>query len=109
MSGLNEKLRKIIYERVKMNRTEQFNIYEYLDQSGDAVKYICDGHVDSVAFREKCFKEFYVKPMIVRHQWRKTKRFSNSNPGKKYGRSIIGTVHSGIEEMGSTPVTIGLA
>lgn len=92
-----------------MQATQQFNIYECYDQSGENPEYICDGHIDSVAFREKCFQEFYVKPMIVRHQWRKTRRFKSLKPGEKKGRSYVGTVHCTTAERGAVPITVGLA
>ncbi len=91
-----------------MKTPERFNIYECLDQSGESLKFICDGHVDSVTFRDKCFEEFYVKPLVIRHQWRKTRSFKNPRPGKKYGSNISGTVHCVTEEMGSVPITVGL-
>lgn len=91
-----------------MNSAEQFVIYEYLDQKGDPSQLICDGHVDSMTFRDKCFKDFYVKPMVVRHQWQKTRRIVEQRPGKKYRNTRTETVYITNEEFGATPVTIGL-
>lgn len=89
-----------------MKTTDQFNIYEYLDQNGDPAKFICDGHVDSVVFREKCLRDFYVKPLVVRHQWLKVRRVSTKTT-RKYLKKTE-TVYLTAKEAGATPVTIGL-
>jgi hypothetical protein len=81
-------------------------IYEYLDQNGNPAKFICDGHIDSVVFRDKCFRDYYVKPLVVRHQWQKIRKVSNK--AKKKYIKITETVYLTAEEAGATPVTIGL-
>ena len=84
------------------------NIYEYLDQNGNPDKFICDGHIDSVAFRDKCFQDYYVRPLVVRHQWQKTRRIFKHTGRQKKLRNITETVYIASEEMGCKPVTVGL-
>ena len=91
-----------------METGEHLNIYEYLDQSGVPSQFICDGHVDSVLFRDKCYEDYYVRPMVVRHQWQKTRRIASQRPGKKFKSSVLETVYLSNQERGSVPVTIGL-
>lgn len=87
---------------------EHINIYECYDHNGNPVRYVCDGHVDSMTFREKCFSDFYSKPMVVRHQWQKTRKFVTGKPKAKRNRFITETIYTPTREMNSTPVTIGL-
>ncbi len=88
--------------------TTQINIYEFLNHNGDPIEFVCDGHIDSMMFREKCFKDYYVKPMVVRHQWRKTRKTLERKPGKKFGKLCSKTVSCDSEEKGAIPVTVGL-
>ncbi len=91
-----------------MKTSEQLNIYECFDQKGDPVKFICDGHVDSTIFRDRCFEDYFVKPMVIRHQWQKTRKSFTRKTGKKFVRSVTETIDCPTEEMGATPITIGL-
>ncbi len=91
-----------------MEIEQSFNIYECFDQSGDPSKYICDGHVDSVSFREKCFSDFFIKPLVIQHQWQRTRKFVEREPDKKFSRCYIRSVPCNEKDKDATPVTVGL-
>lgn len=93
---------------LKMNTDNSFNVYECFDQKGNPVKLVCDGHIDSMLFRDKCFKDFYVKPMVVRHQWQKTKKTFRKNAGKGFKKSLTETIDCGYGDTDATPITVGL-
>ncbi len=97
--------------RLRMDNMEtrsQFNIYEFLDRNGDPVEFVCDGHIDSTVFREKCFHDYYVEPMVVQHQWRKSRKFVIPKEGRKRGKSYTKLISCTSGESGATPVTVGL-
>ncbi|MBU2509983.1 hypothetical protein KJ966_01550 [bacterium] len=91
-----------------MEIVNKFNIYEYLNRNGDPVEFVCDGHIDSIAFREKCYQDYFVKPMVIRHQWRKTRKIVERNQGKKFVKSYTKMISCTPGELGATPVTVGL-
>ena len=91
-----------------MNEQERINIYEYLDPSGDPSHYICNGHVDSNRFRDECFKEYSIRPLVVQHSWQCTKRTLLKRSKKKRAQSRIDSVDCSSENRNATAVTIGL-
>lgn len=91
-----------------MNDNEHINIYEYFDQTGDPSHYICHGHIDSEQFREECFKEYSVRPLVVRHGWQRTKRTVLREAKRKRARSRIDSVGCSPASNNATAVTIGL-
>jgi hypothetical protein len=92
-----------------MTREEHINIYEYFDQSGDPSYYVCSGHVESDRFRDECFKEYSIRPLVVQHRWQRTKRTLISETKRKKNRSRIDSVHCSPDNRNATAATIGLA
>lgn len=91
-----------------MTIPDNFHIYEFFDQNGDPSQFICDGHVDSTTFRNKCVQDFSLSPLVVRHQWQKMRKVIESRPGKKKKLAVTKTIYSAHEVFGARPVTIGL-
>ena len=104
---LTDKLHSFNIKSV-METMEPFNIYECFDQNGDPIKYICQGHIDSTQFRDKCYEEYFVKPMVVQHRWRRTRKFVERQPDKKYARSYTRSERCSEFDNNATPVTVGL-
>lgn len=90
-----------------MDHNEHINIYEFLDQNGDPSHYICHGHVDSERFREVCYKEFSVKPMVVQHSWQKNKRVSFKDAKSRRYRTKIDRIQCSEKDLNAKAVTIG--
>lgn len=91
-----------------MKPTDPFYIYEFFDQNSDASQLICDGHVDSTKFRDQCLRDFDLEPLVIRHQWQKTRRVTEQRPGRKRKNTITQSYCLPTEVSGSKPVTIGL-
>lgn len=91
-----------------MDITEHIDIYECLDRSGDPSHYICHGHVDSQRFREECFREYSIRPMVIQHRWQKTKREVIRDAKKKRARSRITSIQCRASEQDAKAITIGL-
>ena len=94
---------------MNMDIKNQINIYEFVDQSGDPSHYSCWGHVDSERFRDECFKEFSVRPLVVQHSWQRTKRVIQQQERRKKVRTRIDSVQCHPEDQNAMAVTIGLA
>ena len=91
-----------------MNTAQPVNIYECFDPNGDAVKFICNGHIDAMMFRDKCYQDYFVKPMVVQHQWQKMRKYAGRREGKKFYKGVTKTVSCKPGEMGATPITVGM-
>ncbi len=91
-----------------MNIKDQINIYEFMNQSGDPSHYICWGHVDSERFREECFKEFSVRPMVIQHRWERTKRVVQQKKKQKRFKTRIDSIQCQADDQNAKAVTIGL-
>jgi len=91
-----------------MNEKSRLTIYEYLDLNGVPETYICSGHVDSTTFRDAVQQKFAVKPLVVQHRWRRTKRIVKRNIEKKRSRGYTTDVLCPSEEPGSHAITIGI-
>ena len=87
---------------------EHINIYECFNQSGDPSYYICNGHVDSDRFRDECYKEYAIRPLVVQHGWQKTKRIVFRETKRKRVHSRIDSVHCSSENRNASAITIGL-
>ena len=96
------------FKKTAMKTKNSFNIYECFDQDGQPVKYICDGHLDSEAFREKCYRDFFIKPKVVQHLWRRSRRFLERNPDRKFVRAYTGSTACSEWDSGATPETVGV-
>jgi hypothetical protein len=92
----------------KMTEGDHINIYEYFDPTGDPSHYICNGHVDSEQFRDECFKEYSIRPLVIRHGWQQTKRTVLRESKKKRALSRIDSVRCSSATRNATAVTIGL-
>ncbi len=90
-----------------MTDNERINIYEYFDQTGDPSHYVCNGHIDSEQFRDECFKEYSVRPLIVRHSWQRTKRTVLRESKRKRVLSRIDSVGCRAGSRNAKAVTIG--
>jgi len=91
-----------------MKDENPITIYEYLDPNGDPDTYICPGHVDSITFREAVQEKFFVKPMVVQHRWRRSKRIVKRDPEKKRVRGYTTDVACLSEEPGAYAITVGI-
>ena len=91
-----------------MEKQENLRIYEYFDQSGTPDHYACDGHVDSNAFREECQKTYAVKPMVIQHRWKRSRRIFKRISEKDKPRSFMTMVPCQPNEIGAKAVTVGL-
>lgn len=91
-----------------MKEKKDLTIYEYLDPNGDPETYICSGHVDSTTFREAVQQEFSVKPLVVQHRWRRTKRIVKRDIEKKRSRGYTTQVVCPSEEPGASAITVGI-
>lgn len=91
-----------------MKNRYNFNIYECFDREGEPVKFVCDGHMDSDAFREKCLKDFMVKPKVVQHRWRRARKFLERDPDRKYARAYTASTNCPEWHPEATPETVGL-
>ena len=92
-----------------MERSEAINIYECFDQSGDPSHYVCWGHVDSERFRDECYKEFSVRPLLVQHKWQCTRKVLFKDHDKKKLRRRFDTVECSENLENAKAVTIGMA
>jgi hypothetical protein len=93
---------------VTMGSNEKIRIYEVFGTDGTPEEYICPGHVDSNTFREACQAEYSVKPLVVQHRWRRTKRIVKRDPEKKKARSYVTDVACLAGEQDAQAFTIGL-
>lgn len=91
-----------------MNEENPLTIYEYVDPNGDPNTYMCNGHVDSITFREAVQEKFAVKPMIVQHRWRRSKRIVKRDIEKKRARVYTTDVACLSEEPGAYAITVGI-
>lgn len=91
-----------------MGTDEKVRIYEVFGTDGDPEEYVCLGHVDSEKFREACQDEYDVKPLVVQHRWRKTRRIVKRDPEKKKARSYTTDVACLAGENGAEAFTVGL-
>ncbi len=92
-----------------MDLKDHIDIYEFMDQSGDPSHYACWGHVDSDLFREECFKEYSVKPLVVQHSWQKTKNVIQSKKSKKHRtRTRTESVSCNQNDRNAMAITIGI-
>ncbi len=91
-----------------MTEKTRLTIYEYLNPNGDPDKYVCAGHVDSTAFRDAVLQEYSVKPLVIQHRWRRTKRIVKRDPEKKRARGYTTDVVCFPEEPDSHAVTVGI-
>ncbi|MBU2645381.1 hypothetical protein KKI24_11805 [bacterium] len=91
-----------------MTEKNSLIIYEYLNPDGDPDVYICAGHVDSMTFREAVHRKFSVKPLVVQHRWRRTRRIVKRDEEKKRARGYTTDVTCLSEEPGARAVTVGL-
>jgi len=80
---------------------------EYFDSNGNLHSYVCPGHLDSTIFRDKCEKQYAIRPRIVKHFWQKTK-WVKRDPERKHSRGFSTSVSLPHFEFGAKPVTIGL-
>ena len=90
-----------------MAENKRLTIYEYLNHDGDPDAYVCAGHVDSVTFRDAVQQEFSVKPLVVQHRWRRTKRIVKRDVEKKKTRGYTTNVICFSKEPDSYAVTVG--
>lgn len=90
-----------------METKDKLEIYEYCDQHGFPSQYTCEGHIDSVRFREECQRIFSAKPLVIQHRWQRTKRISVRHAEKKFARSFTTEVLCTAYEKGAQAVTIG--
>ncbi len=91
-----------------MKDESRLTIYEYLSPDGDADSYICSGHVDSMTFREAVQQKYAVKPMVVQHRWRRSKRIVKRDVEKKQIRGYTTDVACLSEEPGAYAITVGI-
>lgn len=91
-----------------MNDEKGLTIYEYLSPNGDPDSYVCSGHVDSMAFREAVQKKYAVKPMIIQHRWRRSKRIVKRDLEKKRTRGYTTDVACLSEDPGAYAITVGI-
>ena len=91
-----------------MTEKNRLTIYEYLNRDGDPDAYVCSGHVDSMTFRDAVQQEFSVKPLVVQHRWRRTKRIVKRDIEKKRSRGYTTNVICYSEEPDSHAVTVGI-
>lgn len=93
-----------------MNYETTLTIYEYLDPNGDADAYICSGHIDSVRFREAVQEKYAVKPLVVQHHWRRSKRVvkPGTNQKRYRFRGYTTDVVCLSDDPGAYAVTVGL-
>ena len=91
-----------------MIENSRLTIYEYLNQNGDPDAYVCEGHVDSMTFRDAVQQEFSVKPLVVQHRWRRTKRIVKRDIEKKQARGYTTNVPCFSDEPDSFAVTVGI-
>ncbi len=92
-----------------MERSDAINIYECFDQSGDPSHYICWGHVDSERFRDECYREFSVRPLVVQHRWQCTRKVLIKDHEKKKFRRRFDTIDCPETIKNATAITIGMA
>ncbi len=91
-----------------MNLRQSINIYECLDQSGDPSFYMCWGHIDSERFREECFREYAIRPLVIQHQWQRSQRVLVKESKRTRFRSRVDCVNELNQRDSSKAVTIGL-
>lgn len=91
-----------------MVEQDKIRIYEVFGTDGDPEEYICSGHVDSEKFREACQNDYAVKPLVVQHRWRRTKRIVKRDPEKKRSRSYTTDVSCLANEKDAQAITVGL-
>jgi len=91
-----------------MNEKVPLTIYEYLDSDGNPNEYICSGHVDSMTFREAVQQKFAVKPLVVQHRWRRSRRIVKQDPAKKKSLAYTTDVSCLAEDPGAQAITVGL-
>jgi len=82
-------------------------IYEYFSPEGDPDSYICTGHVDSTTFREAVHQKFSVKPKVVQHRWRRSKRIVKRDLEEKKFRGYTTDIACLSEEPGAFAITVG--
>jgi hypothetical protein len=92
-----------------MEVSDTIHIYECFDQGGDPSHYVCWGHVDSERFREECFKEYSVRPLVVQHRWQTTRKVLFTGSAKKRVHSRFDNVQSPDYVKNAQAVTIGIA
>ena len=80
---------------------------EYFDADGNLHSFVCTGHLDSMEFRDRCEKQYAVRPRIVKHFWQKT-RWIKRDPERKHSRGYATSVSLPYFEHGAKPVTVGL-
>ena len=91
-----------------METTEMFNIYECFDQDGEPSHYVCWGHVDSERFRNECFREYSVRPLVVQHRWQHTRKVLSKEPGRKRNRGRFTSMTYPENRRNATAVTVGI-
>jgi hypothetical protein len=91
-----------------MDNEEKIRIYEVFGSDGSPEEYVCQGHVDSDKFRKACENDYAVKPLVVQHRWRRTKRIVKRDPEKKKTRSYTTDVACLAYEKDAEAFTIGL-
>ena len=98
----------VSFVEVNMGSNEKIRIYGVFGTDGNPEEYVCTGHVDSNTFREVCQAEYSVKPLVVQHRWRRTKRIVKRDPEKKRARSYVADVACLAGENDAQAFTIGL-
>ena len=90
-----------------MEIDDKLIVYEYLDKDGQPEQYVCSGHIDSMKFREECEDMYSVKPLVIQHRWRRTKRIVKKDTKKKKTRVYLADVACLAEELDAYAVTVG--
>jgi len=85
---------------------KETHINEYFNSSGDLHSFSCEGHVDSMFFREQCEKEHFIRPGKIHHEWRKA-QWIKKDPEKKHSRGYLTQAPCPWYINGAKPVTIG--
>jgi len=91
-----------------MEQSEPINIYECFDQSGDPSHYICWGHVDSESFRDKCYTEYSVRPLVIQHKWQRTQKVLFKESEKKRTRGKFHNIQCSESAKNATAITVGI-
>jgi hypothetical protein len=92
-----------------MANSKPIRIYEYFDHQGQSDQYVCSGHVDSEVFRDECQRTFAIRPKVVQHRWRRTRRIVRLDPDKKKrARGYITDVICPAGDPDAQEITIGL-
>ncbi len=82
-------------------------INEYFDTNGTPHSFSCEGHVDSLLFREQCEKQYFIRPRKIQHEWQKAK-WIKRDPDKRHSRGYLTQAPCPWYMKGAKPITIGL-